>query len=151
MAQQRWNARSEARGCSPISWKGGDEPSEITAEAVQTAIDLWVSYFWPHARAALRQVGLSENHTNQRRILRWIRGNQRKEISVQDIRRNALAGALDAKKTEELLFALVRSGWLRELKPPVGPKGGKPLKRWLVNPILFSTAETAETAETLSC
>jgi hypothetical protein len=49
-----------------------------------------------------------------------------------------------------VLAHLERAGWLREEKQPSGPTGGKPVVRWLVNPILFSNlaAETAETAET---
>src|SRR5262245_56976467 len=49
---------------------------------------------------------------------------------------------------ERLVEALTRSGWLRrEAAKPSGPKGGKPARRWQVNPLLWA-AETAETAET---
>src|SRR6516162_6540750 len=70
------------------------------------------------------------------------------EVSIKDIRRDALVGALDADQTESLVEALTRSGWLRrEAAKPSGPKGGKPVRRWQVNPLLWA-AETAETAET---
>jgi len=35
------------------------------------------------------------------------------EVSIKDIRRDALVGALDADQTESLVEALTRSGWLR--------------------------------------
>ena len=101
-----------------------------------------------HSRAALRQIGLSERHANSRRVLRWIKATGKTEVAIKDIRRDALVGALDADQTESLVEALTRAGWLRpDVVKPSGPKGGKPVRRWQVNPLLWA-AETAETAET---
>ena len=107
-------------------------------------------YFWPHARACLRQIGLTERHANARRVLRWLAANRKTEVSREDIRRDALGQKLDAEQTADLLATLCNFGWMREEVSPPGPQGGKPVRRWLVNPKLFSnpTAETAETAET---
>ena len=44
----------------------------------------------------LRQIGLSERHVNLRRTLRWIKATGKTEVSIKDIRRDALAGSLDA-------------------------------------------------------
>ena len=41
---------------------------------------LWREYFWPHSRAALRQIGLTEKHTKARRVLCWIRTNRKAEV-----------------------------------------------------------------------
>jgi hypothetical protein len=126
-------------------------PTVIEGEFMESAIRLVRDYFWPHARAALRQIGLSERHADARRALRWIRANRKQEVSREAIRRDALAQTLDATQTTALLEGLERVGWLRQKKVPPGPKGGKPVTRWLVNPRLCNpTAETAETAETLS-
>src|SRR5215831_18157514 len=106
-------------------------------------------YFWPHARTALRQIGLTERHVNARRVLRWIRARGKTEISLQDVRRDALGQKLDAEQTANLLEALARVGWLRELEAVSIPRGGRPARRWQVNPIIGTpTAETAETAQT---
>jgi Protein of unknown function (DUF3987) len=119
------------------SWSGGTEPADIAAEYVAAAIRLWREYFWPHSRAALRQVGLSDRHHNARRVLRWIRAREAIEVSVKDIRRDALAHALDAAQTETLLGSLVTAGWLRRQPQPDGPpQRGKPVLRWSVNPAL---------------
>ncbi len=101
------------------------------------AIRLWREYFWPHARAALRQIGLSDRHKNARRVLRWLKANQSTEISVKDIRRDALAQCLDAKDTEALLDTLSKAGWMKRkpLEPTTGT--GRPAHRWIVNPTLF--------------
>src|SRR5262249_3270655 len=48
------------------------EPHEIGEEFMAAAIRLVRKYFWPHARAALRQIGLTDRHRNARRALRWI-------------------------------------------------------------------------------
>ena len=112
------------------------------------AIRLVREYFWPHARASLRQIGLTERHVNARRVLRWIRARGKAEISLKDVRRDALGERLDAERAAGLLEALARSGWVREPKAVSTPKGGRPLRRWEVNPNLFYGAETAQTAET---
>jgi hypothetical protein len=78
---------------------GGTEPQAIGEQYVAAAVRLWRAYFWPHSRAALRQIGLTEKHTNARRALRWIRTNQKPEVSLLDVRREALGRRLDAEQT----------------------------------------------------
>ena len=58
---------------------GGPEPERIEVEYVQAAIRLVRDYFWPHSRAALRQIGLNERHANARRVLRWKRPRPRRK------------------------------------------------------------------------
>ena len=108
-----------------------------------------VDYFWPHARAALRQIGLTERHAKARRVLRWLRAERgpEGEVSLQDIRRDALGQSLDAEATTKLIDTLVRTGWLRQA-PPV-KTGGHPLYRWLINPVLWA-AESAGGTESLT-
>jgi hypothetical protein len=127
-----------------------DKPGAITKATTLAAITLVLEYFWPHARACLRQIGLTEKHANARRALLWMRAKGMQEVSREDIRRDALSQRLDAKETTDLLTSLCGSGWLREEITPAGPLGGKPVHRWLANPILFKhpVAETAVTAET---
>ncbi len=123
---------------------GGPEPQRIDVEHVQAAIRLVRDYFWPHSRAALRQIGLNERHANARRVLRWIRAHNKKEISLKDVRRDALSQSLDAEQTQGLMGGLVKAGWVRETNTPTA---GRPIRRWEVNPKLFSNAESAESAE----
>ena len=111
---------------------------------MRAAITLVKDYFYPHARAALRQIGLSERHANERRVLRWIRANHSGEISVLNIRREALAQTLDQEQTLALIAALEKSGWLRETTVETGARG-KPAKRWSVNRKLH--ADNADNAE----
>jgi hypothetical protein len=121
------------------------EPKEIGEESISAATRLMKEYFWPHARAALRQIGLTDRHRNARRALRWIAAGGKYEVSREDIRRDALGQSLDAEQVQELLETLVKWGWLKEesIATP-----GRSRRRWRVNPKLLvsSTAESAESA-----
>ena len=123
---------------------GGPEPQSIGEQYVAAAVRLWRDYFWPHSRAALRQIGLTEKHTNARRALCWIRTNRKPEVSLLDIRREALGRRLDAEQTRSLLDGLVRAGWLKLVTTKTG---GRAIHRWQVNPLLFSGAPTPERSE----
>jgi hypothetical protein len=122
---------------------GGAEPQSIGERYVEAAIHLWREYFWPHSRTALRQIGLSEKHTNGRRALRWLAANRLEAVSLMDIRRDALGQRLDAEHTRSLLDGLVRAGWLQLVTTKTG---GRAVCRWHVNPQLFSGDAHAESA-----
>ena len=122
---------------------GGIEPQSIGEQYVEAAIHLWRDYFWPHSRTALRQIGLTEKHTNARRVLRWLAANRRAEVSLMDIRREALSQRVDAKQTRSLLDSMVRAGWLKLVTTKTA---GRAIHRWHVNPLLFSGGPTAESA-----
>ena len=55
------------------------KPVTINKATIEAAIGLVRNYFWPHARACLRLIGLTERHTNARRALLWIRAKERIE------------------------------------------------------------------------
>jgi len=125
---------------------GGKEPSVVELRFMQAAITLWREYFHPHARAALRQVGLSDRHVNARRALSWILANRQREreVSMEAIRRDALNQRINADETAALLESMVKANWLIKSTTPTP---GRPLHRWHVNPILFGPAGSAETAD----
>src|SRR5882672_11381557 len=127
---------------------GGPEPVEIEGRYMRSAISIWKEYFLPHSMAAISQIASTDEHADERYVLKWIRTAHKEQISAQDIRRDALSGRLDADKTEKLLGRLVRRGWLRA-HPTKGAGPGRPAWRWQVNPKLFAKedAEIAENAE----
>jgi hypothetical protein len=123
-----------------LEWARGNgaEPSEIPAENMTRSIRLFRDYLWSHARASLRQIGLSEKHAIERRILRWIKANKLpgEEISAMDIRREALSQSLDEAAVYDVVARLEASCWLRQL--PLEKAGaGRPRKRWEANPLLY--------------
>jgi hypothetical protein len=97
-----------------------------------------------HSRAALRQIGLTESHTQDRRALRWIQINRKPEVSLLDIRREALGRRLHAEQTRRLLDVLVRAGWLKLVTTKTD---GRAIHRWQVNQLLFSSAPPPERSE----
>lgn len=113
-----------------------EEPQQVDVEYIRAAIQLWRGYFLPHARAALRQIGLTDQHANARRVLKWARAEDRRLLSREDIRRDALAQHLDASQTQKLVDGLVAGGWLREVSNQNGGRG-RPARRWAVNPMLW--------------
>ncbi|WP_161850224.1 DUF3987 domain-containing protein [Bradyrhizobium sp. CCBAU 051011] len=118
------------------AWSGGAEPVAIEARHVGRAVHLWKGYLWPHGRAALRLVGLSDKHSHSRAVLRWLHASNKTTVSREEVRREALSRRLDAGEVQALLDLLVRAGWLREVTLKVsGP--GRPPRRWEVNPRLF--------------
>jgi hypothetical protein len=123
---------------------GGTEPQSVDQQYVAAAIRLWREYFWPHSRTALRQIGLSEKHTNARRVLRWLATHRKAEVSLLDIRREALGRRLDAKDTRSVLDDLVCAGWL---KLATTSTAGRAIRRWQVNPQLFSGGTGSERSE----
>jgi hypothetical protein len=135
---------------SYLAWAmvGGPLPERIEEEFLRSAIHLVRDYFWPHSRAAIRQIGLNERHANARRLFRWILARKKDEISLQDARRDALGQSLDADQTQDLLAKMEKAGWLRM---KTGRTAGRSKHRWEVNPKLFSfkNAQSAESAESL--
>jgi hypothetical protein len=132
LAMLTWAWRSDAR-----------EPQEIGARQIEAAVELWRDYFWPHSRAALRQMRRARRRFKERQVLLWIRKHHKDRVSIKDVRREAISQSFDANETETLLGSLASSGWLRK---QTSKTGGRPTHRWDVNPMLHLDAESAETA-----
>jgi hypothetical protein len=126
------------------------EPGRIETRFVTAAVRLATEYFWPHARAALRQIGLTERHTKARKVLRWLRVERSpgSELSLKDIRRDALGQSLDAEATTKLIETLVQAGWLRRV--PIEKDGrGRTPHRWSINPLLWGAENAASAGNSL--
>jgi hypothetical protein len=150
--EREWFAKAQAHvvrlagTLAILDWAiiGGVEPKQIELDVMQSAVRLVRDYFWPHSRAAIRQIGLSERNVNARRVLLWVKAHQKSEVSIEDVRRIALNQRLDAGQTQALLDGLELAGWLRKTTTPTA---GRFRHRWDVNPRLFGAAESAQSAE----
>ena len=138
-----WANASPGGGLESIS--AALEPNEVAARFMIDATRLVQDYFWPHARAALRPIGLTDRHHHIRRVLRWARANGRLELSLKDVRREALNGCVDAEQARDLVDRLVVAGWLRA--EPVVQTGGRPRERWSVSFRNFSTLHKLQKAQ----
>jgi hypothetical protein len=110
------------------------EPKTISKKYMEAAIRLWQDFFWPHAKAVLRQIGLSDRYKDVRFVLNWIKSHGMAEISVKDIRRDALGQKMDADGAARMVEILERAGWLRKVTTKTD---GRSRHRWEVNPKLF--------------
>jgi hypothetical protein len=121
------------------------EPETIAKQFMTDAIRLWRQFLWPHARAAMRQIGLTDRHKYARRVLRWIAHHRKHEVSRDEVREQALTRHLDAEGTQDLLESLEKAGWLKCDR--IKTRGRSKL-RWRVNPKLFVADGLPETPET---
>src|SRR5262249_20567899 len=75
---------------------------------------------------------------------RWLAANRRTEVSLLDIRRQALGRRLNASQTRSLLDGLVRAGWLKFV---TARTAGRFIQRWQANPQLYSGASVSERSQ----
>jgi hypothetical protein len=128
-------------------------PATIPLEMMSAAGHIW-TYFRQHALAVLTRAFRSDGDRLRRRVLFWIRERRIAEVSCKDVRRHALAQALDAHQSLELIRSLERAGWLSQVPSEPG-RDGRPAVRWNVNPALIGdahagSAETSRTSNLLS-
>lgn len=123
-----------------MQWAADDMaelPDGVGAEHVEAAFTLWSDYYLPHARAVFGHAGITETDRLARRAARWLRRHWREQVSLRDIRRCALAERIDGQGAEDVVALLESHGALRALPVPVsGRGGGRPVRRWAVNPAL---------------
>ena len=123
-------------------------PAAITEETMCWACRLW-DYFREHARAVLVRAAPSDGERLMRRVLSWIHARGVRQVSREDVRRDALGQALNANQSLKVIQSLERAGWLREVDVDYAGNG-RPAQRWDVNPIVLDSggAKTALSAKT---
>jgi hypothetical protein len=121
-------------------------PRRILGDTMIAACTLW-DYFHSHARAVFARAFPSRVADLAHRVLAWIGDRRAAEIGREDVRRDALHQAVDAEQALEVIRALERAGYLREVAAEPGRLGRRPM-RWQVHPALIggSLAEIAQTA-----
>jgi hypothetical protein len=82
------------------------------------------------------QAGKTDRDKHARRVVRWLKTTQAKEVGRINLRREALAQSVDAMETDRVISRLEEAGVLRLASSVTGPKGGGTKRRWTVNPAL---------------
>ena len=113
-----------------------DAPRTIDRDTVEAAATLWRDYFRPHAETVFNQAGKIDRDKHARRVVRWLRTTQAREVGRINLRREALAQSVDAMETDRVIARLEEAGVLRLASSVTGPKGGNTKRRWTVNPAL---------------
>jgi len=115
------------------NWQQG-RPGLVTEQTAQATIELWSGYFHPHARTVFNRAGRTDRDRHARRVVKWLRLNRMEAVGREDIRRRALAEAVSAEQADAVIERLQRAGMLRFGSSTSTPRGGSPVRRWLVNP-----------------
>ncbi len=118
-----------------MHWSEDDNaavPRSIGRAAARSAVALWRDYFRPHASAVFNQAGRADRDRLARRVLRWIQTTGTTEVSRENVRREALAHAVDAEGADKVIARLEAGGVLRLV--PMAKGRGRPARRWCVNP-----------------
>ena len=130
-------------------------PTVITTQHLFAAWDLWERYYRPHAQAVFDRAGPADGdrqgkhkaRQHARRVIGWIRARGVKEVSREEVRREALSQRVNAAGADEVILALEQAGVLREVEVDEDyPSPGRPARRWQVNPALLAkpAAQIAE-------
>lgn len=123
-----------------IEWAAGGaaEPCTTVEERhVERGHALWSDYYWPHAQAVFGAASPSIAERRVRRVGRWLQRMRPPMISREEVRREALGQAVNADIAESVIERLEQYGVLRMLPPQTGRSGGRPRRRWEVNPDLW--------------
>jgi hypothetical protein len=126
---------------SLMDWAETDsaEPCTTVEERhLERAHALWSDYYWPHAQAVFGQAASTLAERRVRRVGRWLQRLRPQTISREEVRREALGETANAEMAESVIERLERYGAVRMLTPQTGPAGGRPRRRWEVNPELWT-------------
>ena len=124
-----------------MAWSETDHPRRpwpIDVATVLAAIELWTSYFYPHAATVFHQCGRIDRDRHARRAAKWIKARARELVSREELRRDALGQSVDAGETDRVIQRLEAGGVLRLSAASLIPNGGRPAKRWTVNPAVYA-------------
>ena len=124
-----------------LAWSGqaaiDGPPGHIGRQEVDDAAALWAGYFKPHARAVFNHaVPATDRERRARRVVRWLADTGRAEVSRQEIRCEALGDTANAAEADQVIARLSKAGILRLHVMLSSSSGGRPTRRWLVNPAL---------------
>ena len=122
-----------------LDWaaEGGDEPHEITADHFGRAAHLVEVYVLPMARRAYADASVPKAERTARRLVALIREQGWACFTSREVLRLDRAGLATAAEVNPALAALEEGDCIRELSLASGPKGGRPVRRFAVNPTLL--------------
>jgi hypothetical protein len=113
-------------------------PGPVGRQMVEHAIALWSDCLRPHARAVLQLAMPDDIDRKARHVARWLRSHGAPEVSLEEVRCDALARGENAAGTERILHRLLNAGLVKKLYFSMPPQGGRPPNRWEVNPHLIA-------------
>ena len=112
------------------------EPTEVSTETLQNAINFMDSYAGPMADRAHGIASTAESHANTLTLARYILDNDFADISVRELQRSGPMRNLKAPDIKYACFDLVGLNWLQAAPIRQSVTPGKTQGRFLINPVL---------------
>ena len=117
--------------------EGAERPREITPDPYGRAAYLVEHYVLPMARRAYAGASVPEVERSALRLIALVRKKQLMQFSSRQVLRGEQAGLHPAEELDPVLRRLEEADCIRSVEIPAGPNGGRPEKRYLVNPTLL--------------
>ncbi|MBZ9859721.1 DUF3987 domain-containing protein [Mesorhizobium sp. CA12] len=117
-----------------------DQPSCIDTEHFGRAAHLIEAYLLPMARRSYADASISKEERSARELVALIRSRGWREFSSRDVQRSGHAGLTCAENINSALRILEDADLIRPITAASGPLGGRPIRRFGVNPAMFASA-----------
>ena len=115
------------------------EPVEVTAETFDRAANFSLSYAIPMARRAYASGSASKGEAAARRLVHAIRDRAWQSFTSRDAMRLRLSGLQSAAQLNPVLQMLADGDVIRDVPQVMAETGGRPARRYAVNPAVFET------------
>lgn len=123
-----------------LEWAASDdpEPFEISGAVFGRATHLIETYTLPMARRAYADASLCKAERSARRVLDAIRKNHWQRFTSREVLRLDLRGLSSVAQLNPALTLLEEGDVIRPIEPTVGQQGGRPSRRFSVNPAILA-------------
>ena len=125
-----------------LDWLTGQdmEPIEIDAGTFERAALFMETYALPMARRSYEDASLPKAERGARRLLSIIQENTWERFTSRELLRLDRRGLSTASDLNPALAVLVEADVIRPIEDEPGPRGGRPAKLFVVNPVVLRRA-----------
>ena len=119
-----------------------DEPTEVSLEAIQMAIELYDTYLTPMCERVYNMYYSPSQNIEARALARWIIANKPSDFTLRDVYNNGNVKHLRFKEpTEKAANKLIALNWLSRESSRKGNTAGRKRNTYYVNPEVYDLAE----------
>lgn len=111
-----------------------EEPRQIDAIHFKKAVLFVEAYLLPMARRTYADVSVSASERSARQLFDLIRSKGWHQFNTRQVLRMERPGLNRSRALEPAINALLEADIIRQIPPPTGPRGGRPIRAFSVNP-----------------
>lgn len=122
-----------------LNWAsdGGEVPLEISDCSLDLAVSLIWNYILPMAHRSYAEASISEEQSKAMRLVSHIRKRHLRTFTTREVLRVEIRGLDKADDLNPVLAILEDGDIIRPVESPVNVRGGRPIKKFAVNPRLW--------------